>query len=68
MYTVYAVYNREEIGFGEGESLQYAQEECAESIDGFLKRFVAEEITLVIHRDGSLVRGVQLTAINRIYF
>lgn len=68
MYTVYAVYNRQEIGFGEGKSLQYAQEECKDSIDQFLKQHLADEITLIVHRDGSLVRGVQLSSVKRLYF
>lgn len=47
MYQVTAVWQGEEIGYGEGESLAYAKEECIESIP-CLYDSVLDEIRYIV--------------------
>ena len=62
MYTVTAVWQDCEIGFGEGEGFQYAVSEAIDSIDGFY-RPVLDEVTLEIRQEG----GMTVTAPASLY-
>ena len=46
MFTVTAVYQGCEIGFGEGESYDYAMNDAIDSIDSQYKEFCSNEIVL----------------------
>ena len=46
MFTVTAIYDGCEIGFGEGESYDYAMNEAVESISSQYVEMVADEIVL----------------------
>jgi hypothetical protein len=62
MYTVTAVWQDCEIGFGEGEGFGYAVSEALDSIDGFY-RPVLDEVTLEIRQEG----GMKVTAPASLY-
>ena len=47
-YQVTAVYDDAEIGYGEGESLNYAKQECLDSIDSFYGFLKLSEIRFII--------------------
>lgn len=52
MYTVTAIYEGCEIGFGEGEGDAYAVDECIESIPQIYKDCAGRQnIALIIRRD-----------------
>ena len=54
MYQVTAIYQGSEIGYGEGEGIDYAIEECLESIPEIF-HVVKEEIELsILHPNGKL--------------
>ena len=56
MYTVTAVYEGSEIGFGEGEGDAYAVEECIESISQIYKDCAPRnDIRLYVRNDSGLV-------------
>jgi hypothetical protein len=53
MYQVTAVYYGSEIGYGEGDSFDYALEECIESMDAVYDDFSeCKEIIIRWHEEG----------------
>ncbi len=46
MFTVTAIYDGCEIGFGEGESYEYAMNEAVDSIETLYKDLAADQIIL----------------------
>ena len=53
MYQVTAIYYGSEIGYGEGDSFDYALEECIESMDAIYGSFSeCEEIIIRWHEEG----------------
>jgi hypothetical protein len=55
MYTVTAVYQDSEIGFGEGYSDGYAVEECVDSIPSIYKDMAREDIVLFVRDSSGIV-------------
>ena len=53
MYQVTAIYQNSEIGYGEGEGLEYAIEDCFEYVSPM---FEDEIVTLSILKDGTAHR------------
>jgi hypothetical protein len=51
MYTVTAIYEGCEIGFGEGEGIAYATDECIESISQIYKDCVDRQLVAIHIRD-----------------
>jgi hypothetical protein len=56
MYQVTAIYGDSEIGFGEGEGLLYAIDDCAASIPSI---FEHEKVVLSVLKNGVLNRQVK---------
>ena len=63
MYQVTAIYQGSEIGYGEGEGVEYATEECIDSLPGiFTESIFNNDISkdqidlLVLHSSGSKTR------------
>lgn len=55
MFQVTAIYQDCEVGYGEADSLQYALEECALSIDGFYRELGPEDFSLLMLGNGARV-------------
>lgn len=55
MYTVTAVYQDSEIGYGEGYSDSYAVEECIDSIPSIFKEMAREDIVLFVRDSSGIV-------------
>lgn len=53
MYQVTAIYQNSEIGYGEGESLKYALEDCGSSISPM---FENEEVEILILENGTRIQ------------
>ena len=53
MFQVTAIYQDCEVGYGEADSLQYAIEECALSIDGFYRELGPEDFTVILLGGGT---------------
>jgi hypothetical protein len=53
MYQVTAIYQDSEIGYGEGESLKYALEDCGASISPM---FENEEVEILILENGERIQ------------
>jgi hypothetical protein len=51
MYQVTAIWQDSEIGYGEGESLEYATEDCRQSIELIFDAVLDEIIYQVIHSE-----------------
>ena len=49
MYQVTAIWQDSEVGYGEGESLEYAREDCIQSIDLIFNAVLDEIVYQVIH-------------------
>jgi hypothetical protein len=47
-YQVTAVYDDAEIGYGEGEALSYAKQECLDSIGSFYESVKLSDIRFII--------------------
>ena len=52
MYQVTAIFDDCEVGYGEAESLDYAVEECAFSVESFYASLPAHSFRLLVLRDG----------------
>jgi hypothetical protein len=63
MYQVTAIYQDSEIGYGEGESLKYALEDCGASISPM---FENEEVEILILENGERIqlRGLVYLSMN----
>jgi hypothetical protein len=51
MYQVTAIWQGSEIGYGEGEGLEYAKEDCMQSLDLIFDAVLDEIEYLVIHSE-----------------
>ncbi len=56
MYQVTAIYDGSEIGYGEGEGLHYAIDDCTASIPSI---FEHEKVILSVLKDGEIDRQVK---------
>ena len=52
MYQITAIYQDSEIGYGEGESLKYALEDCGASISSMYEN---EQVELLILENGARI-------------
>jgi len=55
MFQVTALYQDSEIGFGEGDSYEFAMQECIDSIDSFYSS-VEDEIVLEATKEGNIAK------------
>lgn len=58
MYTVTAICDGGEIGYGEGESDHYAVEECIESIPAIFKECSGSHIQLIVRKESGNISYV----------
>lgn len=58
MYTVTAIFDDAEIGYGEGESDRYAVEECLESIPAIFKECFGSKVQLIVRKESGNISYV----------